>query len=675
MEPRNGSAWLRVLWAGVAIPLVGLFALSIPAVYARKSEPLATVRVGLDQLGVPVTWYAGWWTLVLSVFGVVCIGAGTAIVWRRPRERVAWFVALFLVSLGSVNAPNVEALVWQRPALEAVATIAFQFFLACLVLFLFTFPDGRAHPRWSWAIVAVAVAGHVFVRGTVAEPVTTAFFGAILVGLVGGVVSQVHRYRRKSGPEERQQTRWVLFAAVAAVTVQLAFPLMEGLPAVARPGVAAAVHDVASVAGVSLGFGLVPVALWVALLRHRLWDLDLFVSRALVFGGLTVGLLAVYAAVVTGIGQILRTPGNAGGFLLGAAALALAFAPLRDRLQCGVNRLVFGQRHEPYQALTALGERLEQTTASTAVLPTIVDTVAAALRSPYVAICIDRAGVSEVVAATGTPTVDPVRLPLVHRHEVVGELLAAPRSPNVPFNPADLELLTALARQASAAVQAFRLTGELRRSRQLLVVAREEERRRLRRDLHDGLGPALASMTLQAEAAHDLVDERPDLAGEILVDLTGQLQASTADIRRLVYDLRPAALDDLGLIGALRTFAERSRSDRLQIRLDVPATLPALSAAGEVAAYRIVQEAVANVLRHAAASTCIVTLRVDAGALVIEVCDDGRGLEPDRVEGVGLRSMRERAGELAGTCVVTARPGGGTRVLATLPPSSTAAPA
>lgn len=663
-------AWLAAAWAVLAVPLLGLFALSVPAVYASKLDPTPAVRVGLEQLGLSVTWYASWWSTILLAFGAVCFGVATLIVARRPREWAAWFAALFLITLGAANAPNMEALVRQRPDLESAATVAFQLLLTCLLLFLFTFPDGRFQPRWSWVPLVGAMAGLVAARGSVANPVTEALLLALLVGLGAGVAAQIHRYRRRSTPEQRQQTRWVTLAIAVAVVMQLAFPLLEAVPALARPGVGAALLDMASPLGISIGFSLIPLALAVALLRAGLWGLDVVVNRALVYGAVTVSLLALYVGVATGLGRSLGAPGDAGGALFGAAVVALAFAPLRDRIQRGVNRLMYGQRDEPYQVLSALGQRLEATIAPSAVLQTIVDSVSAALKSPYVAIAVQRGRLLQVTADRGLADADSVVVPLIHLHQTVGELRVAPRSPSESFNPADRALLDDLARQAGAAVHAFHLTEELQHSRERLVTAREEERRRLRRDLHDGLGPALASMMLQAETACELLAEQPGVATSILSDLVVQLHSSTADVRRLVYDLRPPALDDLGLVEALRTFLGRSRSSQLDLDLDLTDSLPVLSAAAEVAIYRIVQEAVVNVLRHAGATSCVVRLRTEDRGVVVEVDDDGVGLGLQVTEGVGLRSMRERAAELGGTCSVTGRLGAGTTVRVYLPRTS-----
>jgi signal transduction histidine kinase len=212
-----------------------------------------------------------------------------------------------------------------------------------------------------------------------------------------------------------------------------------------------------------------------------------------------------------------------------------------------------------------------------------------------------------------------------------------------------------------------RLTVDLQRSRERLVTAREEERRRLRRDLHDGLGPQLASLTLKLETARNRL-AHDQLAQTLLSDLAQRTQATVADIRRLVYALRPPALDELGLLAALRELTLQY-SEQISMCLDVPPCLPELSAAVEVALYRIAQEALTNVVRHAAAHRCDIQLALNepAGWLSLSIQDDGCGLPPSRGMGVGLGSMRERAEELGGTWTIEKVPTGGTHVLARLP--------
>jgi signal transduction histidine kinase len=225
-------------------------------------------------------------------------------------------------------------------------------------------------------------------------------------------------------------------------------------------------------------------------------------------------------------------------------------------------------------------------------------------------------------------------------------------------------VLDDLARQVGAAVHAVRLSTDLQHSRERLVTAREEERRRLGRELHDGLGPQLAGLTMKVEAARELIASRPDRAETLLLGLADQAEAAVADLRRMAYLLRPPALDTLGLLEALRSHAAQQPLD---VRVIAPPDLPPLPAAVEVAVYRIAVEALRNVVRHAGARRCSVLLAIGAGGLTLEVVDDGRGLAPGVAGGVGLSSMRERAAELGGRGTVEPGPGGGTRVVAELP--------
>jgi signal transduction histidine kinase len=255
---------------------------------------------------------------------------------------------------------------------------------------------------------------------------------------------------------------------------------------------------------------------------------------------------------------------------------------------------------------------------------------------------------------------------LAYQGETIGQLILAPRAPGEPFSPADQRLLDDLARQAGVAVHAVRLTSDLQRARERLVAAREEERRRLRRDLHDGLGPQLASQTLLIDTAMRRLPDDVDGAIELLQRLKSQSQGAIADIRRLVYALRPPALDDLGLVEALREQTMQYTQSGVQIIVSTTGSLPPLPAAVEVAAYRIVQEALTNVIRHAHAQVC--TIEIAPGQeLVVTVADDGRGLPADRRMGVGLSSMQERAAELGGRLAIEPRNGGGTQVRAWLP--------
>jgi signal transduction histidine kinase len=249
--------------------------------------------------------------------------------------------------------------------------------------------------------------------------------------------------------------------------------------------------------------------------------------------------------------------------------------------------------------------------------------------------------------------------------EHIGRLLVAPRTPTDAFSRSDQRLLDDLARRVSAAARELTLRFDLQRSRERLVLAREEERRRLRRALHDEVGPAIAGLGLRTEAARRLVETDPPSASAALVAVRDGTQGLVADIRRLAYDLRPPALDELGLAGALRQYADSV--DRPTITVSAGDDLGELPAAVEAAAYRIVVEAVTNTVRHAEATGCSVRLGAVDGWLEVGVVDDGRGLPADVQAGVGLSAMRERAAELGGSLRVESRAGGGTIVVASLP--------
>jgi len=334
---------------------------------------------------------------------------------------------------------------------------------------------------------------------------------------------------------------------------------------------------------------------------------------------------------------------------------------------------MYGERDNPYAALSWLGQRLESTLAPEAVLPIIVETVAQTLKLPYAAISLSMpsdASVSDehypIVATYGSPVADALSIPLVYQGETIGALIVGSRAGET-FSTADRHLLDDLARQAGVAVHAVRLTRDLQRSRQRLVTTREEERRRLRRDLHDGLGSQLAALHLRADTLRTLIPDEATAARELVSELRDEIHDAIGDIRRLVYELRPPALDELGLIGAMRALAAQSTSHNgLQVTIDAKEPLPQLPAAVEVAAYRITQEALANVVHHSNARNCVVRLKF-AEDLSMEIEDNGVGLPAISQAGVGLRSMRERAAELGGTCIVENSLNSGVRVVVRLP--------
>ncbi|MBZ0280412.1 MAG: GAF domain-containing sensor histidine kinase [Anaerolineae bacterium] len=505
---------------------------------------------------------------------------------------------------------------------------------------------------------------------TVISALLTLAVPLLLIGVFGSIASIIVRFRRAVGIE-RAQLKWLVVAGVVVIVGNILGGILWWLWG-DNP-----ITQELSIVITDITIVNIVIATGIAILRYRLWDIHILVNRTLVYGALTALVISTYVVIVGVLGTLLQTGGSLPVSLLGTGIVAVSFQPLRERLQRGVNRLMYGERDSPYAILGRLSERLEVVVASQSVLPTIVETVADAFKLPYAAVAL-KEGEQFIVAAEYTRpsmfarTTEGGReiLPLVYQLETIGQLILAPRAPGESFSQTDRRLLETIARQAGVAAYNVRLTQDLQRSRERLVTTREEERRRLRRDLHDGLGPVLAAMSFKLDAVHNLADRDADAVKKMSTELKAQMQEVLADIRRIAYDLRPPALDELGLVGALKAhIASHNQVQGLQITLEAPENPPPLPAAVEVAAYRIALEAMTNVSRHAGARHCCVRLSLPDG-LCLEVTDDGRGL-PNRVQaGVGLTSMRERAEELGGMCIAEALPTGGTGVTARLPLSS-----
>jgi signal transduction histidine kinase len=542
-------------------------------------------------------------------------------------------------------------------------------------------PDGHLRSRRWWLVVFASVTGSALIIlagplapgpleemgidnpfglagpvGKVAAVLTTV--GVLLhwLSLPAAAVCVVLRFRSSRGVE-RQQMRWVAAGAAAAV-VGLLVSLPGGLEI--APG---------WISGIIFPALLCPpVAVAVAVLRYRLYDLDYLVSRAVVYGLLTAGGIAVYVAVVKGAEWLLREGIGLGGSLLATAVIAVGFAPARDRLQRWVDRWLYGDRHDPVRAVARLGQRLRDAPGgapSGDVLAGVLQVVCETLRLPWASLQINNG--TEAVSF-GRPSAASEQVALEHEGRRVGVLVVGLRTGDPALGAADRQVLEVLAAPVAVAVHAVLLSRELQRSRERLVAAREEERRRLRRDLHDGLGPILTAVTLKADAARSTLDTAPDRADGLLAELRRDANQAIGDLRRVIYDLRPAALDELGLLGALGQQVDRFARQGLSITLDAPPALPVLPAAVEVATYRICTEALNNVVRHAHAQHVSIRVAVDR-SLCLEVHDDGAasttngdGWRP----GVGLRSMADRVAEVGGTLVVGPTPTGG-RVQASLP--------
>jgi signal transduction histidine kinase len=677
---RLEGPWLtltRVVCALVALLTVGSFIVGLSQRFAQVNTLSDTdvpngwtpeaFQTALTQLGLSIGAYHTYRLALDLTFALCFFTVAAVLLWRNSNDWMALFAALALLSFGALWPTNTDELARAYPAWAWLFTVEDQLSLTFLLVFLCLYPTGRFVPRWlGWLLVIWVASGIV---GALAPSLPDELNVLQLLGFLGvALVAQVYRYRRRSDAIQRQQIKWLVFGFGLTLALVVALLALGAIfPSLDRPGTAGLLYEAAGAAIGAVLFLPIPLCVSVALLRYRLWDVDILINRTLVYGALTACVVGIYILVVGYLGALFRTSGNLAISLLATGVVALLFQPLRGWFQRGVNRLLYGQRDEPYLVVTHLSQRVESSLTHETILPTIVETVAQALKLPYAAITL-REGEERVVAATyGTANGDGLRLPLIYQAEPIGELILSPRAPGDAWTPADRRLLDEVARQAGMAAHAVQLTGDLQRSRERLVLAREEERRRLRRDLHDGLGPTLGNLTLQLDAVDDLIESDPLAAHELVMKVKRQTQLAIGEIRRLVDDLRPPALDELGLVTALREQAAHyNQLGALLVEMDAPDTLPSLPAAVEVAAYRIAVEGLRNSARHAEARRCAIHLRLEDG-LIVEIVDDGKGLSAQAHRGVGIDSMRERAAELGGTCVVETASQGGVRVFARLP--------
>jgi signal transduction histidine kinase len=690
--------WLifaRAGWLVVAALTISLFVASIPIEFAQlqlgcptsycaSSGGIAPVELSLlENLGISPGFFAAYGIALELIFASVYVVVAGLIFWRKSSDRQALFLSFTLLLFGTATQSYaMHALVEANPAWGQLVAVLHFLGSASFSLFLFIFPDGHFVPRWTRWVALIWIVWllprYWFPDWPPSGSDTWLAWPNLFVwlGALGSAVhGQIYRYRRVSNWVQQQQTKWVVFGIAMGLALFIIVNIVVVSTTVLVPTSASKLTTLMTGAALMNGaLLLIPLSIGIAMLRYHLFDIDVLINRTLVYGALTAIVVGTYMFVVGYLSTLFHVGNNLFISILAAGCIAVLFAPLRDRLQRGINRLMYGERDDPYAVLSRLGQRLEGTLAPEAVLPTIVETVKESLKLPYTAITLKQEDAFVVVAASGTPVNEALSLPLVYQNQPVGQLLLGLRAPGESFSSADRRLLDDLAREAGVAVHAVRLTTNLQRmtedlqhSRERLVTTREEERRRLRRDLHDGLGPTLASLVQLLDTARTLVARDPEAAVALLDDLKGRAKMTITDIRRIVYALRPPALDELGLVSAISEhIGHYNQSDGLYVSIDTPDHLPSLPAAAEVAAYHIALEAVTNVAQHANAQTCHIRLFLEDG-LCLEITDDGDGLPADVHMGVGLTSMGERAAELGGEFKIEPGTKHGTRVWARLP--------
>ncbi|WP_123042598.1 sensor histidine kinase [Cohnella candidum] len=704
-------------WVAGLICLCGivLFVYSVPMFYVELRDhcvgfascsafyDTAPTPEWLESHGLTASAFAFAYTALYTLFGLVYISVGLLIFRYKSKEFVGSVASVALVTQGYMFNSLSQFLLQAHPSVTLLVKILEVLSYSAFMTLYYVFPNGRFAPRWTkYALIVLLLPG----IGRSLLPGTPFDLQAVghnlyiiwtMTWMVSLLTVQIHRYRKVLDPIEKQQAKWAFYGMFGGIAFLIGVTLVFVFKPDDLNRNPLFLYGMETL--LDFGMMLIPFTLAIALLKRRLWDIDALVNRTLVYVALSLFVIAVYIVGVWYVGTVFRSASNLISSLIATGIIAILFSPLKEFLQRKVNRLIYGDNEDPLTVLGTLGCQLENPLSPHEALKVVVHTVKDALKLPYAGLSIvrDGGGDSMIVAEEGEPASEPLRLPLVHRGEKLGELLCAPRSAGESFTVSDRRFLDMLVRQAGAVVQSatasldlIRAAEDLRESRERLVLAREEERRRLRGNLHDDLAPRLAALAFTASAAETLLESDPAKTKAILAELQTVIRSSVADIRRLVHDLRPPSLDELGLIDAIRERIHditrpMARPDGqagggpTEFRLFAPETLPELPAAVEVAAFRIVTEAMVNVIRHSGARRCEVSIAYilePEAALTLEIADDGvgigvgggsrraGGLGPG---GIGLQSMRERAEELGGYFRVENVEPAGARVTARLP--------
>jgi signal transduction histidine kinase len=603
-----------------------------------------------------------------AAFSVV----GLVVALRQPRNACGW---LMLV-IGTIWSLGVSPPLQPDSLLEWATTWGWvpPFGLMATHLPL-RLPDGRLpSPRWRWVSRLATVAmvatsfGLLFDPEIPGNPVPNrglafiALGGLILLGIsaILSIASLVVR-SRTAGAEERHQIRWIAIGAAVFLAVWL-------LSFVAQPVFGASPADDPIVSSLTLLFYCaIPVSIGIAILKYRLYDIDIVIRKTLVVAVLAAFFVLVYALVVGGVGALVETSSNSTLSFAAAAVVAVLFQPVLGRARRFADRFVYGERATPYEVLAEFSEHLAETYAADDVLPRTARVLAEGVGADRARVWLS-AGRELRPVATWPNDADPAR-PDDHRAEVrhQGDLLGAlsvamPASD--PMDPAKEKLMADLAAQAGLVLRNVRLVEDLRGSRRRLVSAQDEERRRLERNIHDGAQQQLVALAVKARLARQLTDRDPEKVAQLLSQIEAETSRALEDLRDLARGIYPPLLADKGLAAALEAQARRSA---IQVEV-IPDGVSRYPQAVEAAVYFSVLEALQNVAKYADASRADVRLAQAGSALTFEVRDDGRGFDPASIGyGTGLQGIADRLAALNGTLRVASAAGDGTTVTGVIP--------
>jgi signal transduction histidine kinase len=704
---RIGNRWLIVAQIGlvllalvvVAIPIAG-----IPLLFSQLRTLCATATTCsdtgqltpqslrlLEDLGLSLEAYAKLSVGVPAAAAAVWISASMLVVWRRPTDPIALLTGSFLLtgSVGVADGPLRDALAASNSAWGLTTAVIHTLAAVALGLLLAVFPDGRWVPRWTrwlplgWSAYAVP---HVVVPGS-----DTFLLPVILALVVAGAWAQIWRYRCGSDVVQRQQIKWAVFGLSTALfgwfaiqtlgSTVFADQLRLGSPWVLLYSIA--------IRGVWL---LVPLSISVAVLHYRLWDIEPIVNRTLVYGALAALITVTYIAVVVGVGTLAGARGDRGASssggtlglsLLATAAVAVAFQPLHERLQRVANRLVYGQRASPYEVLANFSRRVAGALSVDQVLPGMAEVAAHGVGARRSRVRVYVPGGPDRAVAWPAEAINQEferTVAVLYQSTPVGEI-SVNKGPGDPLTPVESELLADLASQAGLALSNVRLAlelearleqlavqaDELRASRQRIVAAQDDERRRLERDIHDGAQQQLVAIAVNARLARRVLGTTQTPAAGLLDEISVQVEDALDNLRNLARGVFPAILADRGLVPALRAHVARN-SARVRVEAASSVATARFAAPIETAVYFCCLEALQNAAKHAADAPVTIRIAAEDGWLEFSARDEGPGFDlATVVRGTGLHSMADRLAALYGVLSIDSAPGGPTVVAGRVP--------
>jgi len=698
------TALARRRWVGVVTwSLTGFTVLVLVAALVLvgfDGSRMAAIRIGLyGAAAVAVVVYAGVGYLIAS---------------RRPGNAIGWLLCLAGLSLAATMLCEQYALrglavaPGSLPAVQVAGWLsqaAFLLTFAPLLFVVLLFPDGRLPSRrWRpvlWLLTGTVLAGaaQLLQAGTnIAGGMSNALsdagvaypnpFGVLprhgwfsgLLGVVFGlavvtvvlVVVSVFVRRRGANAELRQQLAWLGYVGVLTVVVPGALNVSDGLSAGGNSSVLGELFWGALIVIPMVG---IPLACAVAVLKYRLYDLDVVVKKTVVAGVVAAAFTVIYALVVVGVGAVTGRPGSSALTFTAAVLAAVALQPVRVRAALLADRLVYGRRASPYEVLSEFAARIAGTYSTEEVLPAMARMLTEATGAERAEVWLRSGGTERIEAAwpaagVPDPATDPTAAPdgrtRVFAVEHHGERLGALRvscSPREPLTPAGDRLVRDVAAQAGLVLRNVGLIEDLRASRQRLVAAADEARRGLERNLHDGAQQQLVALRISLGLARQLVASSPDEAADLLAQTEHQAGEALTELRELAHGIYPPLLADLGLGAALQAQARKAA-----LPVIVEAAVGRYPQQAEAAVYFCVLEALQNAAKYAQASAARVTLCQDGQYLVFTVADDGTGFDPATTQmGTGLQGITDRLAALGGTAGITSAPGHGTQITGRIP--------